>query len=97
MPRLEEFGAIPLIDTKIEETETQVGSFSVGLLVGKGHFAEVRVCSLANDDRRLVLKAIDKQRVKNVNGLQRISHEIEALSLLRHPNILTLYSVLHGK
>jgi len=50
-----------------------------------------------SDDRRLVIKAIDKQRVKNINGLQRISNEIEALRILRHPNILTLYSVLHGR
>jgi hypothetical protein len=49
-----------------------------------------------NDDRRLVIKAIDKQRVKNVGGLQRISHEIEALRTLRHPNILALSTVLHG-
>ena len=39
----------------------QVGAFAVGISVGKGHFAEVRVCSLPHEDRRLVIKAIDKQ------------------------------------
>lgn len=97
LPRLSEFSEIPVLDPGLEETDSQVGQFSVGLLVGKGHFAEVKVCSLASDERRLVIKAIDKQRVKNVNGLQRISHEIEALKILRHPNILSLYSVLHGQ
>lgn len=96
MPRLSEFGEIPLLDGALEEREGQVGNFSVGLLVGKGHFAEVKVCSLPGEDRRLVIKAIDKQRVKNVNGLTRISHEIEALRTLRHPHILHLHSVLHG-
>jgi hypothetical protein len=50
MPRLAEFNAIPMMDFSLEEHEGHVGQFTVGLVVGKGHFAEVRVCSLVSSN-----------------------------------------------
>ena len=70
MPRLSEFSAIPALDMGLEESEVQVGPFAVGLLVGKGHFAEVsqeqqqRVSSLSYVPRPLDADHSDDARIR---------------------------------
>lgn len=105
LPRLPEYGSIPELDEALEESETQAGPYSLGKLLGTGHFANVKEIQeqphqqQEEDEGVPVAKAcktIDKQHVKNLQALLRVAHEIEALRQLRHPSIIRLYDVLHG-
>ncbi len=98
MPKLPEFSAIPALDEGMEEAEARVGPYALGELVGAGHFARVlEVLERQEEGQALVLKAIDKTHVKNPQSLLRVAHEIEALRQLRHPNVISMYNVMHGK
>jgi serine/threonine protein kinase/tetratricopeptide (TPR) repeat protein len=64
-------------------------------MLGAGGMGEV---FLAEDDRlgrKLALKILPAQYMKEPNRIQRFEHEARTASSLNHPNILTIYEIGH--
>ena len=40
------------------------------------------------------MKILDKERIKDVADMERITREINVLKLLDHPNVIKLYEVI---
>jgi len=67
----------------------KIGKYQLQEKIGHGSFAEVYTATY--NDETVAIKAINK---KMVDKSSRIKQEIEALSTLRHPNILRAYDII---
>ncbi|KAI9363048.1 calcium/calmodulin-dependent protein kinase I [Zopfochytrium polystomum] len=64
--------------------------YTVGKLLGKGTFATVSECTRKSDGLHFAVKMIDKKNIKTAAQQATLQSEINVLSQLHHPNIITL-------
>ena len=77
----------------------RVGDYDIGSIIGEGQFATVKSCYSTTQERTLAVKIIEKKKVNTLDSLKRIDNELDVLEELagKHPGVLTLTEVLHGK
>jgi serine/threonine protein kinase len=75
--------SIPHHDNNLLETESSIGAYDVGVTLGEGQFATVKVCSKKGDDKEFALKIIEKERINSYLAVRRVAQEIKALLFLR--------------
>eukprot|EP00002_Diphylleia_rotans_P039718 TRINITY_DN927_c0_g2_i1.p1 TRINITY_DN927_c0_g2~~TRINITY_DN927_c0_g2_i1.p1 ORF type:complete len:601 (-),score=145.89 TRINITY_DN927_c0_g2_i1:609-2411(-) len=70
-----------------------VGNYYLGRFLGKGAFGEVRIAYHRISGEEFAVKFIKKDGIKDFQNAERMSAEIMALTVLRHPNVLHMYEV----
>lgn len=62
--------------------------------IGKGTFGKVKlgVHNLTNE--RVAVKILEKDKIQDVNDVERVAREIHILKMIRHPNIIQLYEII---
>lgn len=70
-----------------------VGPYSIGELLGKGGFGEVREGTNQVTGEKVALKFIKKSDIQSVGAVEKAAVEIKCQSILRHQNIIKLEMV----
>lgn len=86
----------PLEADDFPETETEVGSFTVGGVLGEGQFATVMSCVRKGPTPgvELALKVINKEKILSFNSLRHVSNEIEILKSFHCKHIIRIEDIL---
>lgn len=72
---------------------TVVGPYSIGEVIGKGSFGEVRTGTNQLTGENIALKFIKKSEILSMGAMVRAANEIKCHSILRHNNIIKLEMV----
>jgi len=71
--------------------------YELGRLLGQGTFAKVYYATNLKTGENVAIKAIDKEKIREVGMIDQIKREISVMRLVRHPNIVRLYEVMATK
>ncbi|KAK2942387.1 putative Serine/threonine protein kinase OSK3 [Blattamonas nauphoetae] len=72
----------------------RVGNYLLGKTIGRGSFGKVKLATHTITGEKVAAKILDKEKIRDVGDMERITREINVLKLLYHPNILRLYEVI---
>ena len=72
----------------------KVGNYILSNTIGKGTFSKVKLGIHLPTQKKVAIKILDKEKIKDESDLERISREIHILTVLRHPNIAQLYETI---
>src|SRR5438105_14607003 len=72
---------------------TQLGSYEVTALLGKGGFGEVYRARDAKLKRDVAIKILPDEFSRDQDRLSRFQREAEVLASLNHPNIAAIYDL----
>jgi len=72
---------------------TRLGNYEVHSLLGRGGMGEVYLAEDTALARKVALKVLHQELTRDEQPLQRFKQEARAASGLKHPNIITIYSV----
>ena len=70
------------------------GQFILGKKLGEGTFGVVRVATHYLTGEKVAVKILDKKKILEETDKTRLEREIKLMKILRHPNIVHLYSVI---
>lgn len=70
----------------------RLGEFRVLRRIGEGGMGIAYLATQESLNRQVVLKVIRPERIDSAEARVRFQHEVEAVSDLNHPNIVTVYS-----
>ena len=62
--------------------------------IGKGTFGKVKLGIHELTNERVAVKILEKDKIQDVNDVERVAREIHILKLIRHPNIIQLYEII---
>ncbi|XP_048876823.1 NUAK family SNF1-like kinase 1 [Brienomyrus brachyistius] len=65
--------------------------------LGKGTYGKVKKAIERHSGREVAIKSIRKDRIKDEQDMVHIRREIEIMSSLRHPHIISIYEVFENK
>ena len=71
--------------------ETNSQFYLFGRQIGRGAFGKVNLSLHVASGRLVAIKTFSKKNLKNKHARNKIKHEIEMLSRLRHPFITQIY------
>ena len=72
----------------------KIGNYLLSNTIGKGTFSKVKLGIHLPTQKKVAIKILDKEKIKDESDLERISREIHILTVLRHPNIAQLYETI---
>ncbi len=75
------------------EAGTQIKHFQVGRLLGRGGMGEVYLARDTQLGRKVALKVIKPDHVRDQNALERFLQEARLTARFNHPHIVTIYAV----
>ncbi|KAM4614968.1 NUAK family SNF1-like kinase 1 [Polymixia lowei] len=65
--------------------------------LGRGTYGKVKKATERHTGRVVAIKSIRKEKIKNEQDMVHIRREIEIMSALRHPHIISIYEVFENK
>ncbi|KAH9790446.1 CBL-interacting protein kinase 32 [Citrus sinensis] len=75
----------------------RVGKYEVGRTIGEGTFAKVKFARNSETGEPVALKILDKEKVLKHKMAEQIKREVATMKLVKHPNVVRLYEVNHGR
>src|SRR5438046_5494442 len=72
---------------------TQLGSYEITMLLGKGGMGEVYRARDTKLKREVAIKVLPDEFSRDPERLSRFQREAEALASLNHPNVAAIYSL----
>jgi Tol biopolymer transport system component len=85
------------VPISVDRTGTRTGRYEIGKLLGRGGMGEVYAARDTELDRPAALKFLLPDADGEHLGTKRFVREAKAASALNHPNILTVYEVVHAE
>ena len=82
------------INVKNFSKKKNEGQFILGKKLGEGTFGVVRVATHYLTGEKVAVKILDKKKILEETDKTRLEREIKLMKILRHPNIVHLYSVI---
>jgi serine/threonine protein kinase len=70
---------------------TDVGPYSIGELLGRGGFGEVREGTNHLSGETVALKFLKRSEIQSMGAVERTANEIQCLATLKHKNIIGLH------
>jgi serine/threonine protein kinase len=71
----------------------EIGAYKIEKLLGVGGMGEVYLAHDAKLNRKVALKILPSQFVKDAERIKRFEREARAVSSLNHPNLITIYDI----
>ena len=72
----------------------KIGNYILSTTIGKGTFSKVKLGIHLPTQKKVAIKILDRDKIRDESDLERISREIHILTVLRHPNIAQLYETI---
>jgi 5'-AMP-activated protein kinase catalytic alpha subunit len=82
------------VELRVEEGITYVGNYKIGKDLGKGTFGKVKVGTHMMTGEKVAIKVLEKEKIIDVNDVERVAREIHILRIVRHPVVVQLYEIL---
>ena len=64
--------------------DKNIGQFSIGKTLGKGTFGKVKIGTHLLTHEKVAIKVLEKQRIKDVEDIERVTRELHILKMIRH-------------
>jgi 5'-AMP-activated protein kinase catalytic alpha subunit len=65
-----------------------VGNYKIGKDLGKGTFGKVKVGTHLMSGEKVAIKVLEKEKIIDVNDVERVAREIHILKIVRHPVVV---------
>lgn len=65
--------------------------------MGKGTFGKVKVGTHTLTGEKVAIKVLEKDKIIDVNDVDRVAREIKILKIVRHPVVVQLYEIVETK
>ncbi|GFY96050.1 CBL-interacting protein kinase 8 [Actinidia rufa] len=75
----------------------KVGKYEVGRTIGEGTFAKVKFAQNTETGESVAMKVLDRTTILKHKMVDQIKREISIMKLVRHPNVVRLHEVHHGR
>ncbi|XP_058113349.1 CBL-interacting protein kinase 24-like isoform X2 [Magnolia sinica] len=75
----------------------KVGKYDVGRTIGEGTFAKVKYAQNTESGETVAMKVLAKSTILEHKMVDQIKREISIMKIVRHPNIVRLHEVHHGR
>ena len=62
--------------------------------MGKGTFGKVKVGTHQLSGEKVAIKVLEKDKIQDVNDVERVAREIQILKMVRHPVVVQLYEII---
>jgi 5'-AMP-activated protein kinase catalytic alpha subunit len=72
----------------VEDGVTFVGNYKIGKDLGKGTFGKVKVGTHVLTGEKVAIKVLEKEKIIDVNDVERVAREIHILRIVRHPVVV---------
>ena len=72
----------------------KLGNYMIGKTIGEGTFGKVRLGIHTLTNEKVAVKILEKEKIKEIADVERVTREIFILKLIRHPNIVQLYEII---
>ena len=79
-----------------KEEEIKVGNYLIKKTLGKGTFGKVKLAIYLPRDKKVAIKIIEKQRIKEDDDIIRLKREFEMLAQFNHPNVITVSEIFES-
>ena len=66
----------------------------LGRDLGKGTFGKVKVGTHTLTGEKVAIKVLEKEKIIDVNDVDRVAREIKILKIVRHPVVVQLYEIV---
>ena len=71
-----------------------MGQYVLSKTIGKGTFGKVKLGVHNLTGEKVAVKILEKDKIQDVNDVERVAREIHILKMIRHPNIIQLYEII---
>merc|ERR1719253_877840 len=71
-----------------------IGQYIIGKSIGEGTFGKVKLGTHVLTGEKVAVKVLEKERIVEVEDVERVAREIHILKLLRHPHVIQLYEIV---
>ncbi|MCQ2816547.1 MAG: protein kinase [archaeon] len=82
-------------NNNINKGQLKLGPYLIGKKLGQGTFGLVRLGTHIKTGEKVAIKILEKSKILESSDKARVEREIKILKILRHKNIIQLYSVIH--
>ena len=65
-----------------------MGNYKIGKDLGKGTFGKVKVGTHMMSGEKVAIKVLEKEKIIDVNDVERVAREIHILKIVRHPVVV---------
>lgn len=65
-----------------------MGNYKIGKDLGKGTFGKVKVGTHLMSGEKVAIKVLEKEKIIDVNDVERVAREIHILKIVRHPVVV---------
>ena len=73
-----------------------IGNYRIEKTLGEGTFGKVKLATHIPTSQQVAIKILEKDKIIDKDDLDRISHEINFLKKLHHPNIIKIYDIIEN-
>lgn len=73
---------------------SRLGNYIISKTIGEGTFGKVRLGIHTPTNEKVAVKILEKEKIKEIADVERVTREIFILKLIRHPNIIQLYEII---
>ena len=73
---------------------SKLGNYLISKTIGEGTFGKVRLGIHLLTKEKVAVKILEKDKIKEVADVERVSREIFILKIIQHPNIIQLYEII---
>jgi 5'-AMP-activated protein kinase catalytic alpha subunit len=71
-----------------------IGSYRVIKTIGQGTFGKVKEGIHLFTQQKVAIKILEKDKITEVNDIERVAREIHILKIVRHPHIIQMYEII---
>ena len=71
-----------------------VGHYVLNKTIGKGTFGKVKLGIHNLTQEKVAVKILEKDKIQDVNDVERVAREIHILKMIRHEHIIQLYEII---
>ena len=79
------------------EKEVKIGNYLIEKTLGKGTFGKVKLGIYLPKNRKVAIKILEKNKLKEEDDIIRLKREFEMLSQFNHPNLITVSEIFETK
>ena len=77
-----------------EKNTVIIGSYKITKTLGQGTFGKVKEGVHLFTQQKVAIKILEKDKITDVNDVERVTREIHILKIVRHPHIIQLYEII---
>ena len=81
---------------KSKEKEIKIGDYLIKKALGKGTFGKVKLGIYLPRNKKVAIKIIEKDIIKEEDDIVRLKREFEMLSQFNHPNVITVSEIFES-